>query len=368
MKHRSRLAIPAIAAILALGGAGSAAAGGGSAGTVYTLTNAAAGNAVLAFSRAADGSLSPLATYPTGGLGSGAGLGSQGAVTITPDGDWLLAVDAGSDEITSFRIGRDGRLTLADKIASGGDHPISLTAHGRVVYALNDGGAGNVSGFTIDHSGDLAALGGSTQPLSTAASAPAEVAFNPAGNTLVVTEKGTNRITTYEVGRDGRAAAPSWISSAGVTPFGFAFDRRGRAIVSEASGGAPDASTLSSYAISGGAAALVDGPNATTETAACWVAVTGNGRFAFVAETGSGTVTGFAIERDGDLRLLDANGVTGVTGGSPADLALTRNNRFLYVRTGGVNDIVAFAVESDGGLRSIGSVDLPAGTVGIAAI
>ncbi len=368
MKHRSRLAIPAIVALLALGGAGSAAAGNGGAGSVYTLTNAAAGNAVLAFSRTASGSLSPLATYPTGGLGSGAGLGSQGAVTITADGDWLLAVDAGSDEISSFRIARSGRLTLTDRIASGGDHPISVTTHGRLVYALNDGGAGNIAGFTIDRTGALTPLAGSAQPLSTAASAPAQVAFNPAGNTLVVTEKGTNRITTYQVGRGGRAAAPSWIGSAGVTPFGFAFDRRGRAIVSEASGGAPDASTLSSYATGHGSAALVDGPNATTETAACWVAVTRNGRFAYVAETGSGTVTGFAIERDGDLDLLDANGVTGVTGGAPADLALSRNSRFLYVRTGGINDVVAFAVESNGGLRSIGSIDVPAGTVGIAAI
>jgi 6-phosphogluconolactonase (cycloisomerase 2 family) len=355
-----------MATLLTLGSAAGVSAAGGGAGTVYTLSNAASGNTVLAFSRTAKGSLSALATYPTGGLGGGSGLGSQGAVTITTDGDWLLAVNAGSDEITSFAIGSGGRLTWTDKIASGGDHPISVTEHDGLVYAVNDGGAGNIAGFTIDGSGDLSAVAGSSRPLSTAASAPAEIAFNPAGDTLTVSEKGTNRITTFAVLGDGRAAAPTWISSAGPTPFGFAFDAKGRAFVSEAAGGALNASSLSSYAVGGGAATLLDGPAATTETAACWVAVTNNGRFAYTANTGSGTVSGFGVSPDGSLALLDASGVTGVTGGAPADLAFSVNSRFLYVRTGGINDIVAFQVAADGGLTSIGSTDLPAGTVGIA--
>jgi 6-phosphogluconolactonase (cycloisomerase 2 family) len=366
VKRSSRALATAIAALLTLGSAAGAAAGGGGAGTVYTLTNAASGNAVLAFSRTAKGSLAPLATYPTGGLGSGSGLGSQGAVTISSDGDWLLAVNAGSDQITSFAIGSGGRLTWIDNVASGGDHPISVTEHDGLVYALNDGGAGNIAGFTIDGSGGLSAIAGSSQPLSTSASAPAEIAFNPAGDTLTVSEKGTNRITTYAVGSAGRAAAPTWISSAGTTPFGFAFDAKGRAFVSEAAGGAPNASTISSYAVGDGQAILVDGPAATTESAACWVAVTKNGRFAYTANTGSGTVSGFAVSRGGGLTRLDDDGVTGITGGAPADLAMSGNSHFLYVRTGGINDIVAFRVASNGGLTSIGSTDLPAGTVGIA--
>ncbi len=42
-------------------------------GAVYTQTNAAAGNAVLAFDRASDGSLTPAGSYPTGDLGTGTG-------------------------------------------------------------------------------------------------------------------------------------------------------------------------------------------------------------------------------------------------------------------------------------------------------
>ena len=367
MKRTTTAAIGALSAVLAFGGAGVAAAGGGAAGAVYTQTNGAGGNAILAFSRSSSGQLSPLGTYPTGGLGTGSGLGSQGAVTLTRDGNLLLAVDAGSDDIASYAVRDDGGLMLVDRVGSAGDQPISVTAHGGIAHVLNAGGGGNIAGFTLDGAGDLTPIAGSSRSLSTSTSGPAEIAFNPAGTALLVTEKNTNRLTTYKVGTNGLASAGTWISSAGVTPFGFAFDARGRAIVSEASGGAADASTVSSYAVRGGSAAIIDGPVATTETSACWVAVTENGRFAYDANTGSGTVTGFAVGNDGSLTRLDANGVTGVTGGSPADLDASANGHFLYVRVGGLNDISAFRVAVDGSLSSIGTTGLPVGTVGIAA-
>jgi 6-phosphogluconolactonase len=341
------------------------AAAGSNVGAVYTLSNSAAGNTVIAYARASNGGLSPLGTFATGGLGSGAGLGSQGPVTLSTDGDWLLAVDAGSDEISSFAVGSDHRLTLADTIASGGDHPISVTIHGSLVYAVNDGGAGNIAGFTIDGAGNLIAIAGSTQPLSSAASQPAQISFSPNGSTLLVAEKATNRITTYAGGAGGVAGTPTWIASAGQTPFGFAFDNKGRAIVSEAFGGAANASTVSSYRVSAGTASLIDGPVATTETAACWVAITNNGKYAYAANTGSGTVTGFRIARNGTLHRLEADGVTGVTGGAPADLDFSRNSKFLYVRAGG--SIVAFKAHRDGSLSNLGSTVVQAGIVGLAA-
>ena len=366
MKSRSISAIGALAALMSVAAvAPVAASSNGHDGTVYTLSNGATGNAVIAYDRAANGSLSLLGTYPTGGLGSGAGLGSQGAVTLSDNGRFLLAVDPGSDEITSFRVRDNGTLAFADRIASGGDHPISVTIDGGLVYVVNDGSGGDIAGFRIDRTGDLSVIAGSIQSLSSASSAPAEIAFDPEGRTLVVTEKATNRITSYRVGRDGRAGAPTWTASAGQTPFGFDFDRRGHLIVSEAAGGAPDASTVSSYRVTRTGAHVIDGPDATTETAACWVVVTGNGRFAYVANTGSGTVSGFEIARDGSLRLLDADGVTGVAGGTPADLALSAHSDFLYVRTGA--SVHAFRVAWDGRLIDLGGTTVQTGIVGLAA-
>ncbi len=376
MRRRSTLLTLGASALLAISATGSVSAAGASApsgpagrpGTVYTLSNLAGGNAVIAFDRGGDGALTPVATYPTGGLGGGSGLGSQGAVVLSDDGRLLLAVDAGSDEITSFRVTRDGSLQWADRVPSGGDHPISVTIHHRLVYILDDGGAGNIAGFRIDRRGHLDAIPGSSRPLSGAGTGPAQIEFTPQGDALVVTEKATNQVLAYRVGRDGTTVGPSVVASAGATPFGFAFDRAGHAIVSEATGGAPGASTVTSYGISGRAAIrVVDGPLATGQGAACWVATTPNGRFAYVANTGSATVTGLAVRGNGHLELLDADGATGQTGAGPTDLATTANGAFLYVLNGAGDSISAFRIAADGSLGSLpGVTGLPAPGVGLA--
>ncbi|MEO5985560.1 MAG: beta-propeller fold lactonase family protein [Candidatus Limnocylindria bacterium] len=232
------------------------------------------------------------------------------------------------------------------------------------MYVVNDGGSGGIAGFRFD-GGQLEPISGSQQPLSSGASQPAQISLTPDARSLVVTEKGTNRITTYAVGADGAAGAPQFVTSAGETPFGFAFDKRGHLIVSEAFGGAPDASTVSSYAVTSAGSELIDGPVATTETAACWVLVTGNGKYAYATNTGSGTLSGYAIGNDGSLTLLDANGVTGVSGGSPTDLSRSANSKFVYVRTGG--SLVTFVIGSHGDLTNLGTTAVGAGIVGLAS-
>jgi len=360
-----------MSALLALGTTGTVVAAPSKLGAVYTLSNAGAGNAVLAYARAADGTLSPIASYPTGGAGSGGGLGSQGALVLSESRRILLAVDAGSDEISSFRIENDGSLTFADRESSGGDLPISVTLHDGVVYALNAGGVGNIAALKIDGHGDLTPITGSTRPLSGGATGPAQIAFTPDGRSLVVTEKGANAIVTYQVSTDGTASGPTAYDSAGVTPFGFDFDNAGRILVSEAFGGAPNASTVSSYGISGsGVVSVIDPVVATTESAACWVVTTPNGKFAYVTNTASGTVSGFAVASSGHLSLLDADGVTGVTGpgSSPIDAGTSKHGDYLFVLEAGTHAISVFAIENDGSLTpTLGVGGLPASSVGLAS-
>ena len=83
-------------------------------GAVYTLTNSAAGNAVAVYDRDNGGHLTPAGSYSTHGLGTGAGLGSQGAVILSKGNKWLLAVNAGSNEISTFSVDPVG-LTFVDK-------------------------------------------------------------------------------------------------------------------------------------------------------------------------------------------------------------------------------------------------------------
>src|SRR5215204_5614400 len=224
-------------------------------GAVYVLTNQPS-NAVAAFDRAPDGTLTPAGMFSTGGSGNPVAqpgdpptdpLASQGALILSDDNNKLFAVNAGSNEISVLSIGKDS-LTLVDKVSSGGVRPISLTVHENLLYVLNEGGTPNITGFTVSDTGDLTPLPGSTRPLSGGSMAdPAEVSFSHDGALLVVTEKAANLIDVYVVGSDGVAGPPISNPSAGLTPFGFAFDQRNHLIVSEAFGGAPNASAVSSY-------------------------------------------------------------------------------------------------------------------------
>jgi 6-phosphogluconolactonase (cycloisomerase 2 family) len=186
---------------------------------------------------------------------------------------------------------------------------------------------------------------------------------------LVVTEKNTNLILAYQVASSGVATPAKISQSAGVTPFGFEFDPAGHLVVSEASGGAPDASSVSSYEIGANRKAIViDGPIATSETAACWLVVTDDGRYAYIANTGSDSITGFRLEPDGALSILDTDGVTALTGDVPIDLALSDGSEYLYSLGSGSDTITVFRAESDGTLSLVQTVaGLPATAVGLAA-
>lgn len=342
----------------------------GAVGAVYTMSNVATGNSVLQFNRAADGTLTAAGSFATGGLGAGRGLGNQNALVLNKDRRWLFAVNAGSNEISVFAVKQSG-LELVDKVASGGTRPVSLTVDDNLLYVLNAGGTDNITGFTIGRRGKLSPLPGSTRLLSGTGTAPAQVQFNPKGNVLVVTEKATNLIDTYTVGDDGLATGPFIHASAGVTPFGFAFDRRGRLLVADAAGGATGASSVSSYRVSGNGNIQAINPTvATTETAACWVVVSNDGRFAYTTNAGSGSLSGYRIAQDGSLTLRDADGRTGDTGAgsAPLDMSLSRDGRYLYTLNSGHGAIGAFAVGTDGALVAIPGIGgLPVGANGLAA-
>jgi 6-phosphogluconolactonase (cycloisomerase 2 family) len=235
---------------------------------------------------------------------------------------------------------------------------------------LNAGGSGNISGFQLDKNGTLTPLAGSTQPLSNggagASPQPAQVSFHPDGNLLVVTEKMTNLIVTYEV-HHGIAGAPVSHPSAGMTPFGFAFDKRNHLIVSEAFGGAPGASAMSSYNVKNDLFDVISPSIGTTQTAACWVVISKDGNYAYDTNTGSGSISSFRIEPDGSLTLLDPQaGLTG-EGSSPIDMTLTNNGRYLAALGARSSTVSLFEVNSDGSLLPVDTIGVPAGSVGLAA-
>lgn len=344
-------------------------------GNVYTATNGIEGNEVLVYLRMSNGELLKASSVGTGGTGTGGGLGNQSGLFISGNGNWLFVVNAGSNSVSVFRVMPMGYLRLTDVIDSGGERPVSVTANGDgVVYVLNAAGSGSIQGFQLDDAGKLKAIADANLPLSgEEVTAAAQIQFSPSGAHLIVTERATNLLDVYGVAANGQAEGPMIYPSVGITPFGFDFNQRNQLIVSEAFGGTAGQSAVSSYNLTdAGGLELISGSVGNQQSAACWIEISRNGKFAYSTNTASSNISGYAIDPEtGELTLLDEDGITASTGvgGGPIDMSLTANNQFLYVLNAGSDEIVAFRVNrSNGQLRYMGNVaSLPDGANGLIA-
>jgi len=348
------------------------------AGAVYVLTNQT-NNTVAAFRRNAKGMLTPAVEFTTGGAGdpmpqppdpTSDPLASQSALIMSHGNRFLFAVNAGSNQISVLKITKN-ELQLVDVVDSGGVRPISLALHDDLLYVLNEGGTPNITGFDFDEDGTLTPLPGSTRPLIGGVAAdPAQIGFSHDGELLVVTEKSGNRINTYTINDDGLPSPPMDNASNGMTPFGFAFNNADTLVVSEAFGGAANQSAASSYSASDdGTLNVISGSVPNSQTASCWVVITNNGKFAFVSNTDSGTISSYRINpSDRSLTLLNATAADTGTGSAPIDMALSNNSRILFVLLGGSQSVASFRVWKNGNLTPVDTAGgLPLGAQGIAA-
>jgi 6-phosphogluconolactonase (cycloisomerase 2 family) len=282
-------------------------------------------------------------------------LGSQGSLVLSRDGRWLLAVNAGSDEISAFRVTPDG-VMLTDTVSSGGVFPSSLALDGNLLYVLNagtNGGSPNIAGFRLSHGGELMPIAGATRALG--AGAYSQVGFDPLGRVLVITQRDTNRIHVFPVDKDGVPGSTATTSpSVGNAPFGFDFDRRGHLLVSEAGTG-----SVTSYEIEADGTLRVISPMVVNgQAATCWLVGDGS-RFAYTANTASSTLSAYGVHNgSGRLSLIEA--VAG-TGDLPIDLATSVDGRFLYAVNAGPGTVGAFRMNPDGSLTDLGTTGgLPA--------
>jgi 6-phosphogluconolactonase (cycloisomerase 2 family) len=351
-------------------------------GLVFTMNNAAAANHVIIFTRNENGTLARQDSLATDGRGSGPHpvfgtdpLESQDALILSDDERFLFVVNAGSNEVTSFRLG-SGTLTRVSRVSSGGAFPVSLAHRGNVLYVVNANNGGNISGFRVGADGALTPLANSTRPLSGAAMpAPGSIRISPNGQTLVVTEKATNNLVIYPLDTNGIPGTRAVVPAPGPTPFGADFDAAGRYILSEGNVGpmraaVPDGSTVSSATLTGTGISVITDSAPTTETAACWIQITRDGRFAYTTNTGSGSITGFSISGSGALTRLTADGKTGVTGMGTQPLDMAFADKFLYALTPGDGGIHVFRVESNGALTPLANItnQLPISATGLAAL
>ena len=327
---------------------------------IYVQTNDAERNEVIAFDRSDDGKLESIGRFETGGRGTGKPhLASQSSVALS--GGRLLVTNAGSDDVSLFDVEADG-LRLATTAPSGGSAPTSVAVHGSHVYVLNNGSP-NLSGFMLD----LTPIDGSIRDLADGAD-PAQVSFSPDGRTLVVTERGTNSISTFAVGEDGLLEGPLTIPSAGATPYGFDF-ADGAVIVTEAFGGEKGKAAASSYAVSGGRLAPVSPSIADTRSEVCWAAATRDGRFVYVTNFGDGTISSYAVGEGGSIELLEAvAAATRLGEAGIRDEAITGDGRFLYAIDTDAQRVFGWTISGDGKLEPVGEFEgVPATVAGLAA-
>lgn len=353
---------------------------------MYVATNAAKGDAIVAYRIASTGLLTSFGTYPTGGRGVGPNklpaltpvaidpLGSNASIKADTRLHVLLAVNAGSATVTSFSIAEDDTLKARSTVPSGGLFPTSIATSGRLVYVANVGNPSKglpatVSGFAVARNGALTPIRNSTRNLSqSTVSQAATIVFSPDGRFLVAADMPGDRLTTFVVRPDGRLAAPVSTQSLGADPFGATF-HDDTLLVQEAQGRVTGASSLSSYRL------LEDGhvvPIATSipsgQTGGCWVAARASTPFVFVSDTGNGTISSYVQRLDGTLNLLIGAAAPVVAVSGPVDLALSQDGSYLYQLYGGIGKIGIYRVASTGTLAYIGfAVGLPAtGAEGLA--
>jgi len=374
----------AFAIVAAIAVAGSATASPGQSdvvGHVYVNDNTAPVNTVAGFDRHADGSLTAMAGSPfaVGGSGAGHPDASQGSLELSADGRYLLAVDAGSNEISVLRIKPDGSLQPAQgsPVASNGVNPVSIAVNGRLVYVANAGpgtalGDTNYTGFTLDGGGHLRPIPGSTYVLPND-SQPGQVLFNGDGTRAAGTRIASSMIDSFTVGADGRlTAAPGspYDAQAFSPPQGwgqlgseFSPTNPDELFVSDAHtapGGAAFPGLVSSFGVAGdGTLTPVGAPVANDGGAACWIEISHDGAFLFVVNTASASISSYSIGRGGVLTFLQSTGA-GQVGAGAEDARLSPDGTTLWVVESRTNGVTGFSV--DGGiLTPLASAAGPAG-------
>jgi 6-phosphogluconolactonase (cycloisomerase 2 family) len=341
------------------------------AGEVFVQTDAVTGNAVVAYDRAADGTLRAAGTYLTGGLGGVLGgsvvdhLASQGSLAYDRENGLLYAVNAGSNTVTVFSVD-GGKLIRRQVISSGGAFPVSVAFHGNLVYVLNARDGGSVQGFLrtgatlvkIPSWNRQLGLNSAQTPEFT--STPGQVAFTPDGSKLVVTTKGNgNDIDVFGVGLlGGLSAKPVVNADPGNVPFAVSFDAGGHLVVAEAGDNA-----VATFTINPDGTLTLIARAATGQAATCWIASAGTAFY--VSNAGSGSLSGYGDDGSGTLTSL---GNTATDAGT-VDVAASSEGEYLYAQTGAKGIVDEYRIGAGSTLTEIGSVTVPGavGGEGIAA-
>lgn len=340
---------------------GAAAASTATSHAVFVQTNDLDHNTIVAYTRHADGHLTRVGTFATGGQGGverdvpSDSLASQDSLTYDTAHHLLFAVNAGSNTVTSFAV-HGARLIRLQTVPSGGVFPVSVSAGHDRLYVLNAGRTGHVTGYRINRAGRLTALPGASRSLGLNndsrpefLTAPADITQTSDGAHVIVTTKANDDIDVFNVHRG--LSAPVKNHAASPVPFAVSFTSTHRLAVANAGN-----SSVSTYTVN--ADGTLDTITAGVEdgqAALCWLVGTGDTFFG--GNAGNSTISAFAVDAAGNATLTGApDGVVARTGGGSGgtiDLAITGDQRFLYAENSFAGSVEAYQIQPDHTLQLV---------------
>jgi 6-phosphogluconolactonase len=366
------LLIPVVANAASKQGQGQGQQGGNAAGGwVVTATNSPAGNKLWLYKRGANGKLTQVGSASTGGKGIASEppfgfpiVDSSGSINTTPDGKLIFVVNAGSNQVTSFRVTSSGvkRVSVA---STHGKLPISVASSGHLLYVVNEASK-NIYGWSFNSGGVLTPIAGSNQKLTAVTpkgkkdkvGVAAAINFTSNGKVVAVTERGLPRtygeIDTFVIGKNGAAGPAQAFATKGVAnPFGFSPVGKyllvsNAGLVKTPSGAMPNPAdftqftgTVATYKVSDTGKVSFVSNASSGGRAACWLIVSKNGKVAVTTNTlssgtpptggptsGAGAVATLSVSPNGHLHVLkQAN----TSPGFPGDEAFSHDDKYLYV-------------------------------------
>src|ERR1700722_9452644 len=325
--------------------------------TFFVMSNNADKNQVIEFIHSSDGTVVAKETFDTQGRGTGGEndpLESQGSLTLSADHSFLFAANAGSGDVTVFRV-IGGRLIFLDRQPSGGSEPVAVAQTQNRLYVLNQGGACSIVGFKMGFGGQLVPIANSTTFLSANAVGGSSISISPDGQTLAVVERLTNNIDTFHINPNGTLGTIVINPSAGAGAFSGRFAPDGKLIVSETGS---SISAISSYLLADGKLSAVTQSLTTNGDANCWNAITPNGAFVYASNAGSSNISGFSIGQSGALTALTTSSVVASNPehATNLDITVSGDGKFVYSLNAAVGTVGVFAIQSNGTLTEVEEV------------
>jgi 6-phosphogluconolactonase (cycloisomerase 2 family) len=397
-------------------------------GPLYMQTNEVQ-NAIIHYRRDAKGALAEVERVRTGGAGSGTfkpisgqesapnAFEGAGSVILSPDRQFLFTTNGGDNSVSSFRVGKDGRLTRLDvkptgnavKEKSGTAKSLAYAPSKGVLYVLHSFGPDHLRLMSVDAEGTLTArperytvntkektdrvptmavlspngkflLVGTTfdQPIAHTGlypdGSPILWVPQPDGKYRVIASNAPDPdgLVVFPVRDDGTLGAAKFQDAKAGSPFYIAFLH-----------GRPDTFIIG-YAVGDGCAmATLDGdgkinvgPLVKIDTSPglpselCWLSVSPDDRTVYTTNFGYSYISSYHIDGSGLKIAKDpacpkvpgdgtARGLDGVVTSGPSDSWLTADGAYLYQIYGNASTLVGYATRPDGSLHEITRVKIP---------